>query len=85
MCDNHADCCDGEGLDKDVMPGSSLNPTITESEEQAYPGLSDAVAEAIRACTLNQFESCPVHERRKQVLNKFGDRLGWAVLRKLRW
>lgn len=49
------------------------------------PGLGDMVAEAIRVISLNTLLPCGACERRKQVLNRFGERAGRAIIRRLGW
>jgi len=60
-------------------------PDFDLQDDGTIPGLGDMVAEAIRTISLNTILPCSACERRKQVLNRFGERAGRAVIRLLRW
>jgi hypothetical protein len=47
--------------------------------------LGDAVERAIKTITLDRLAPCPACQRRREVLNRFGTRVGRAVLERLGW
>lgn len=56
-----------------------------EQQGGTIPGLGDMVAEAIRTVTFNTLLPCGACERRKEVLNRFGQRAGAAIIKRLGW
>jgi len=78
----YRDCPQCVGFDVgDPQP----EPDFDLQDDGTIPGLGDMVAEAIRTISLNTILPCSACERRKQVLNRFGERAGRAVIRLLRW
>jgi hypothetical protein len=78
----YRDCPQCVGFDVgDPQP----EPDFDLQDDGTIPGLGDMVAEAIRTISLNTILPCGACERRKQVLNRFGERAGRAVIRLLRW
>jgi len=78
----YRDCPQCVGFDiGDPQP----EPDFDVQDDGTIPGLGDMVAEAIRTISLNTILPCSACERRKQVLNRFGERAGRAVIRLLRW
>lgn len=47
------------------------------------PGLGDAVARAIEIVTAGKLKPCSACDRRRQILNRFGERVGRRVIRAL--
>jgi len=78
----YRDCPQCVGFDiGDPQP----EPDFDVQDDGTIPGLGDMVAEAIRTISMNTILPCGACERRKQVLNRFGERAGRAVIRLLRW
>jgi len=78
----YRDCPQCVGFDVgDPQP----EPDFDVQEGGTIPGLGDMVAEAIRTISLNTILPCSACERRKQVLNRFGERAGRSILRILNW
>ena len=78
----YRDCPQCVGFDVgDPQP----EPDFDLQEGGTIPGLGDMVAEAIRTISLNTILPCSACERRKQVLNRFGERAGRSILRILNW
>lgn len=61
------------------------NVNLNAQDDANIPQLGDLVEQAIRTITLNTLLPCASCERRKEVLNRYGERIGRAILRRLNW
>jgi hypothetical protein len=85
QCDGPGGGGGGGGTGPTDIGDPQPEPDFDVQDDGTIPGLGDMVAEAIRTISLNTILPCSACERRKQVLNRFGERAGRAVIRLLRW
>jgi len=81
LVDTRPQCApqDGGGFD------DADNVNLNAQDDANIPQLGDLVEQAIRTITLNTLLPCASCERRKEVLNRYGERIGRAILRRLNW
>ena len=63
--------------------GTSLSPAETPLTPDEEAGIGSMLAEAIKLVSAGTIKPCAACEKRKRVLNRFGNRVGREILRRL--
>ena len=87
VVDPRGECQPTDGGGGGIIPDSpnlTALSDLTDTDISAFQ-LGNLVEQALKTISLNKLETCPACQRRKEVLNRYGDRVGKAILRVLNW